>query len=445
MKRDLAKELLEDAPCGIAVTTPDGMLLYVNKTLAEWVGKPAEAICGRLGFPDLLTRSGQLFYETHISPMLRLQGFVREISCYLQVEGAEPWPVLVNGVARRNGAGQAERFDYTIFDARERHLYESELREERKRADELAAIVRSSPNAILRVDPQGRIRSWNRGAARLFGLGEDEVRDRKVTDVIPMRDVGDWLNGAIADLKANAEHVFEAQYGEGMDLEVTVAAIRSRNNRRAAPDLSIILRDVTARKRAERHLQLTMGEMRHRIKNTLSVVGGIARQSLPKESRRDFTDRLRALAAAHDALAAGPGGEADLLDLLETASREAGGHTRLRFAPLSVPLDARQTTSLSMALHEMTTNALKYGALSSDGGVVDIRHELRPGPQGKLLRLVWEERGGPEVNPPSREGFGSKMINVVLVAELSADVTIDYHPEGCCYVIEFAVAPGSPG
>lgn len=185
--RSTFAELLEDAPCGIVMTNPDGRLHYVNETLKRWLNLPTGSERPQR-MPDLMTGPGKLFYETHLAPMLRLQGFAREISCSLHVRHGPPLPVLLSGVARHDSKGQPTRFDFTIFDARERRMYEDNLRAARRKADELAAIVRTSPNAILRVDADGVILNWNAGAERLLGRSFDAVQGRCVQDLIRFAD-----------------------------------------------------------------------------------------------------------------------------------------------------------------------------------------------------------------------------------------------------------------
>ncbi len=437
-------QLVEDAPCGILVTAPDGGIEYANGTLARWLNWPADPAQRPARLPELMTRPGQLFYETQLAPMMRLQGFAREISCSLQVQGGEPLPVLLSGVARCDASGTPYRFDYTIFDARERYIYESRLRAARHKADELAAIVRSSPNAILRVGPGGQVQTWNDGAAQRFGV-QAAALDRPVEDVVPLEARPAWFREARAACQTAGECVFEAVTRAGRDVEVTIAPIREEG---AAPEevqgYSVVLRDVSDRKEAERRLRVVMGEMRHRIKNTLAVVSGIARQTLAEGDRVEFTNRLAALARAQDVLTDGAQEGAELADLLKLTIAEAGGPEKLRYTGPAVRLAPEHVTSLSMALHELATNALKYGALSVPQGRVEVSCtalEDRPG----HVRLVWEEHGGPPVTPPTRRGFGSRMISTVLRGDLGASVEMAYLPAGLRCEIAFAPRAIGPG
>ncbi|AHD03199.1 sensor histidine kinase [Leisingera methylohalidivorans] len=433
--RSAFAELLEDAPCGIVVTDPDGRLQYVNETLNRWLNLPAGTEERPQRLPELMTGPGKLFYETHLAPMMRLQGFAREISCSLEVTTGTPLPVLLSGVVRHDFEGNPVRFDYTIFDARERRLYEDELRAARREADELAAIVRTSPNGILRVEEDGVIKSWNAGAERLLGRTFEAVQGFPVQDQIRFEDHPDWFPRAVETCKSTPEAVFETVDSKGQSFEITVVPIEEREIG-SKRNYSIVLRDITDRKKAELRLKVAMNEMKHRIKNTLAVVAGIARQTLPAEHLASFTGRLQAMSKAHDVLTSEGQKTADLMGLLALTAEEAGGAERFRITGIPAMLPSEQATSLSMALHELTTNALKYGALSEPGGYVEVACERLEQKDG-LLRLVWQERNGPPVVAPTRRGFGSKMIDTVLKFDLGGEVEVDYRSDGLRCVITF--------
>lgn len=437
-RRAAFAELVEDAPCGIVVTDPDARLLYINQTLTRWLQLPPNGDNGFRRLPDLLTLPGRLYHETHLAPMMRIQGFVREISCSIALQDGGSLPVLLSGVARYDEAGRPVRFDYTIFDARERRTYENELVAARRKADELAAIVRSSPNAILRVDRDGIIGSWNAGAERLLEVAADSALARPVQDVVSFPQRPDWFAEAVEICGGADEAVFDMQDERGQHFETTV--VRIAQNDAASPcSYSVILRDISERKRAEDRLKVSMAEMKHRVKNTFAVVSGIARQTLPAAFRDPFIGRLHALMRANDALTDEVHKTADLQDLLALTAEEAGGPERVWVTGPSIMLPANQATSLSMALHELATNALKYGALSTPHGYVRIDCTPPDRPDAPL-RLIWQEHDGPPVVPPTREGFGSRMIQTVLQADLEAKVEFDYRPAGVRCEITFIYA-----
>lgn len=191
--------------------------------------------------------------------------------------------------------------------------------------------------------------------------------------------------------------------------------------------------DIHEQKTAEDHLNLMVLELNHRVKNNLATVQSIALQSLrgvesPHAAREAFLKRIAALASAHDILTreqwegAGVGEVAHgVLDAL------TGEHARVRIEGPPLRLDAKTALALSMAFHELGTNALKYGALSQPGGYVVL--EWSTGPEGELS-IGWTERGGPLVSPPERRGFGSRLLERGLAAELHGEVALRFEPAG---------------
>lgn len=193
--------------------------------------------------------------------------------------------------------------------------------------------------------------------------------------------------------------------------------------------------NVTDRKRAELHLRLLVNEMNHRVKNSLATIQAIAAQSftgtrsLP-QAQEAFTNRIVALAEAHDLLNQENWDGADLHEVAERLVALHGGAARFELSGPAVRLSPKTALALSMALHELATNAIKYGALSTAAGRVRIAWDLAPGPGAERLDLTWTESGGPPVEPPAERGFGSRLIERGLAAELSGSATIDFHPDG---------------
>jgi len=193
--------------------------------------------------------------------------------------------------------------------------------------------------------------------------------------------------------------------------------------------------NITDRKRAELHLRLLVNEMNHRVKNSLATIQAIAAQSftdsraLP-QAQEAFTNRIVALAEAHDLLTRENWDGADLHEVTERLAALHGGPARFELSGPAVRLSPKTALSLSMALHELATNAIKYGALSAPHGRVRIAWNLAEGPGAERLDLTWTESGGPPVSPPAQRGFGSRLIERGLAAELSGSATIDFLPDG---------------
>ena len=202
--------------------------------------------------------------------------------------------------------------------------------------------------------------------------------------------------------------------------------------------------DITDARRAEERRKLLLDELNHRVKNSLATVQSIAMHTLgsaesPAAFNREFNERLMALSQAHNLLTRGDWLGANLRDVItqELAPYRGADGSRISLSGGDVHLDPKETLALGMALHELATNAAKYGALSADSGLVDVLWESRQEGAGRSLRLVWTESGGPPVDPPRRRGFGSRLIERGLSHELSARSVLNFHPDGLECVIDF--------
>jgi PAS domain S-box-containing protein len=217
----------------------------------------------------------------------------------------------------------------------------------------------------------------------------------------------------------------------------------SHNNAAPDPDLLLTVRTlggqvgrVLERKRTETHQRLLLNELNHRVKNTLAVIQSVAAQTFrgdaaTPEARRAFESRLTALAGAHDLLTGRNWEAAALSQVIERAGIGCGAAPgRVRIEGEDVELAPRTALSIAMALHELCTNAVKYGALSNEAGTVSVSWNVSGDEESRRLSLCWSEQGGPPVSPPERRGFGSRMVERGLAAELGGEVSLDFRPEG---------------
>jgi PAS domain S-box-containing protein len=203
--------------------------------------------------------------------------------------------------------------------------------------------------------------------------------------------------------------------------------------------MGVVFRDITDRRRAEAQRDLLITELGHRIRNTLAIVQAIAAQTfgasgLDPSVRRAFEARLVALSNVHGVLTQRSWQSADLHDVIRSAIQPHGAQGQERFSVQGPPLrlGPKSAVALSMAVHELCTNATKYGALSATAGRVDISWAV----EGERLKWQWRERGGPPVVAPVRTGLGSTMIERSLAAQLSGRVTIDYAADGLTCAID---------
>jgi len=252
--------------------------------------------------------------------------------------------------------------------------------------------------------------------------------------VVVARDISGAVRGLGADAKAMAA-------GEEIalvpDRYLEIAEVRA-----ALHDAAAQLRAREAEEqRAHQRQQLMINELNHRVKNTLFTVQSLARQSLGRPADtpglQAFNERIMALARAHDLLTQSVWEGADLKEILEETLEPYLDRTVL--AGPSVDLTPNGALALSMVFHELGTNAVKYGALSVPEGSVTVVWHVDPGAQHRLT-LHWEERGGPPVSPPARQGFGSRLIAASLKSDLHGEARLDYRPSGLVCVLTLSLS-----
>ncbi|HEX2255705.1 MAG TPA: sensor histidine kinase [Afifellaceae bacterium] len=195
------------------------------------------------------------------------------------------------------------------------------------------------------------------------------------------------------------------------------------------------------RDKSEAQRQLLINELNHRVKNTLAIVKSISVQTLRgatslDEAREALTSRLIALANAHDILTRESWEGANLQDIVSGVRGLYGGPDRLVAEGPAAWLSPRLSLSLALALHELATNASKYGGLSVEGGTVALTWEISNSTQPPELTMRWVERGGPPVEPPVRQGFGTRLIERSLSADIGGTVEVNYDPLGLTCTIQ---------
>lgn len=198
-----------------------------------------------------------------------------------------------------------------------------------------------------------------------------------------------------------------------------------------------VVRDITDRKSEEEHRETLLAELDHRVKNVLAAVQSLAAQSARRTTSTEgflsaFAGRLKAMASAHELLTATRWRGASLAHI---AAAELGGLApgQARWEGPDVTLTARAANAVSLALHELATNAVKYGALSVESGRVEVTWE--PAADGGFT-VRWVESGGPHVAPPERRGFGSTLLERVTGRELGGECRVEYRPDGVRAVLE---------
>jgi PAS domain S-box-containing protein len=329
---------------------------------------------------------------------------------------------------------------------------------EQRRAFEIrqrfALIVESSDDAIVSKDLNGVIVTWNKGAERLFGYSAEEAIGRPIVMLIPATLENE--EPAILSRIVRGERIEHydtiRRRKDGTLIEISLSVSPIKDARGAIVGASKIARDVTERKRAEARQKALLDELNHRVKNTLATVQSLAAQSIrgagvSPRIRQSFEGRLFALSRVHDQLSQSQWEMADLSAILHDifAPFRGDGDGRVRLEGGSVRLEPQAALMLSMVLHELATNAAKYGSLSAPSGALDVKWSVANGAAPPRLLITWQETGGPEVRPPARLGFGSRLLDRTVNHQLNGSAKLTFEPGGLHCRIEVPLAAQKSG
>jgi PAS domain S-box-containing protein len=317
----------------------------------------------------------------------------------------------------------------------ERNEAEAALRESREQFRWLASIVESSDDAIIGKNLDSFITSWNKGAERLFGYLAEEVIGKPVTILIPPERrheesvVIERLRRG--DRLDHYETIGRRKDGNLIDISLTVSPVRGADGK--VVGASAIARNITERKRSEAQISVLAREAEHRAKNLLANVKAmvhLSEASTPDGLKEAIEGRIEALANVHSLFVQSRWTGAELGSLIkqELSPYSRDGEMRTEFDGPTVILKPDHAQTIAVALHELATNAAKYGALSVATGNVRVEWS-RTDTDGALV-LRWTEAGGPPVKAPTRKGFGTGVMEAVIRHHVRGDVRRGWHADG---------------
>lgn len=333
--------------------------------------------------------------------------------------------------------GLAEAASRRLWQALVRARSEIALRESEQR---YRLIFEQADDIIFTADIDQRITDANAAGLSALGLERDALIGRSIADFVSPTD--------FAQTTAMLRHKID--HGGNTRHEVSVVGrdgrtMRWDNNSTLVVDrdgkpigLLSISRDVSERRAFDERRELLINELNHRVKNTLALVQAIAVQTFPRGAaqgglRDEFIARLHTLAGAHDLLTREHWEGVTLAELVHAATAPIDRHhSRIAATGPDLRITPKAAVAIAMALHELGTNAVKYGALSVQVGRVDVGWHS----DEAQLVIVWRERGGPPVTPPERTGFGMRMIERVLASDLGGHVSLDFSAQGLQCTIE---------
>jgi two-component system CheB/CheR fusion protein len=433
------RDLLEILPAAIYATDAAGRITYYNEAAARlWGHRPNigdDRWCGswKLYWPD---GTPLPHHECPMAVALKTGQPVRGLDAVAERPDGVRVPFIPYPTPFYDQFGELAGAVNLLVDI-------SELERAHQYEQQLAAIIASSDDAIIGKDLNGIIASWNRGAEQLFGYTAQEVIGKSITMLIPS-DRKDEETRILERIRrgekiSHYEAVRQRKDGSLVDISLTVSPIKNAQGKIIGA--SKIARDITERKKLQNQQRVLVAEMKHRIKNTLSIVQAIAHDSLRSATghdRESFGARLAALAGVHDLLTVENWDYAPLRTIVEKAISPFEENNRDRFSLTGpdVLLNPSKSLMLGLALHELATNAVKYGSLSNASGRVTIEWEISQ-PDRPNVKLRWIETGGPSVKQPKNKSFGSVLIEHSLEGG-NGGAVFDYDPGGliCTFEIE---------
>lgn len=307
----------------------------------------------------------------------------------------------------------------------------------------LAAIVSSSDDAIISKTLNSIVTSWNAGATRIFGYQPEEMIGQSITRLIPPELLNEE-DEILAKLKRGEriEHYDTVRIGkDGRRLHISLTVSPLRDSSGTIVGASKVARDVTERKRSEELQRLLFDELNHRVKNTLAIIQAIASQSLrrarsPSDFVASFNGRVQALARAHDLLVQAEMKGADVMEIVREQVMLGTPDARVSSSGPRLMLESRTAVQVALVLHELATNARKYGALSVPTGALSISWNMRQQQQSQReLSLEWRESGVPSVTAPTTSGFGTTLIERMIETSGGA-ASLSYGADGLICTIK---------
>lgn len=397
-------------------------------------------------FMDLVHPDDRSRIDAMHSRILRTGGTFSEEFRTRTSAGTIRW-IAIHGEVFCDERGTPRRFIGSNFDITERRQNEDLLKQN-------LAILELANEAgeigVWNVDVRGDGGTWDERTRSILGLNDADERINFTK----------FKHAIHPDDRVRARSVLALALQKGNKLLLETRIIRPDHATRwisirglvemgpftkRAVKLTGIVFDITGRRQHEAHLRLLMRELTHRSKNLLAVIQAMARQTSDSSTSLDdfqtrFSARLQGLAASHDLLVNEDWLGAYIADIV----RSQVGHLteligdRIRLSGQNPQIQPEAAQNIGLALHELSTNAAKYGALANTTGHVDISCTVKgTSPADKRLVLVWRESGGPQVSPPRRHGFGTMVTERIVAKALGGNVTMLFNPDGLIWTLEF--------
>lgn len=434
--QDFFTALVESADVGIVAKTLDGIVISWNPAAELLFGYTSEEMVGqsirRLLPPDRTSEEDEILARIAAGDRIeqfftrRLHKSGREIDVQVSISPVRD----SNGVIV--GASKIARDASALVEAR--HKLEENERRFRQIANNISQLT-------WITDAEGTVNWVNRRFQDYCGMTAEELmaggRIQLVHPDHAARVLAEW--GRAVESGENYEDEFPMRGADGSYRWFLSRALPIRNAKGEITEWFGTNTDITEQRENSEQIRLLLHEVNHRSKNMLATVQALARKTHCDDESfiERFERRIAGLAVNQDILVRREWRAVPLEELVRLQLNFLGQSDRqVRIEGPDYPLAPRAAQVIGMALHELATNSLKYGALSGDDGTVDIGWKV----EGDRARMWWHEKGGPPVRQPQRTGFGTMLIRDVPRSSLSADVTMNFDPDGLCWQID---APAS--
>jgi PAS domain S-box-containing protein len=436
--------LMEHLPVGVGIFDPEGRVLVGNPVLRRFVSEMIPSVSDHEGRWRAYAADGSLLARSEY-PGRRALGGETVLPgvefLHRRDDDTEEW-VHVGAVPLQDSTGQVTGAVTLIQDVTEAKLAEAALRASEAHFRHMAD---SAPALIWMTDRTGQITFANKHFGHLFWRPVADMLGTGWRQVVHPDDVDAFEAGFLNAFRARCPFKAEVRT---LDKDGQVRWIRTEGVARL-DDAGRFLGytacgiDITDVKAAEEHQQLLINELNHRVKNTLATVQSIASQSMrnaatAEAAREAFESRILALSRTHDVLTRENWEGAFLTEIVAQALEpyRSYGEERLHWSGSKVRLSPRMALALAMALQELATNAVKYGALSNTTGQLHIGWSVDREAREQRLHLRWQESDGPSVQAPARRGFGTRLIERSLAQELNGEVRILFEPTGVVCTVD---------
>jgi PAS domain S-box-containing protein len=443
--------IAESLPALVWIVKPNLELTYTNERWVAYSGLLPEEALGHSWTAAIHPDDWARMTEELKPVMAHATPYTTEVR-YRSAEGEYRWHIIRAAPVHNAVTGEFDGWVGTSVDIHDLKLTEAALRVSEER---LGLAQRAAGIGVFDWDvPSGKV-TWTAEQERLFGLEEGTFGE----------DFSGWEARVLPqDLEPSNRAISEALARHDPEINLAYRIRRPDGNIRTIDTIALFFydekgaplrmvgvnMDITRYKEAENRQNLLIRELHHRVKNTLAtvqaIVGSTARTaSSIDEFYQGFVGRIVSLARTHNLLTEDLWQKAALEELVRTelGPYEDEARNRIIIEGPHLELPSEAAVPIGMAIHELTTNAAKHGALSTFGGQVDVRWKIvdkeRP-----MLHFTWAEHGGPHVRTPTRQGFGTRLLQRVLATQLQAEVSMDFPEEGLRFSMEMPIPTQSP-